>query len=44
MKIPRNCPRYGQMEIEIPDEDLIEVLYPLMKARLEEDYILTPKS
>ncbi len=34
MKIPRNCPKYGQMEIEIPDEDLVSILQPIVDAAM----------
>ncbi len=45
MKFISSCPcGAGRIEREIPDEDLLVSLYPLFKAMLEADYILTPKA
>jgi hypothetical protein len=44
MKFISSCPcGAGRIEREIPDEDMMEALYPLFLARLQEEFVLTPK-
>lgn len=43
MFVGYSCPKVGRIEYEIDEAALLAALYPLVKAQLEIDYILTPR-
>jgi hypothetical protein len=43
MIVGYHCPKIGGIEYEIDDAAIMAALYPLVKAQLEIDYILTPR-
>lgn len=43
MEISHSCPTTGRMIYQIDDEAIVTAIYDLIKAKLEEDYVLTPK-
>jgi hypothetical protein len=43
MKISHFCPKVGQIEYDLDEAVLMAAIYPLVKAQLEEEFILVPR-